>query len=473
MLLSTLTLATFLFAFSLFPSFALTLDLQDANTGIPVPLARGWAVTHPPASVSPGERSVPGLVNGPFLKAHLQRIVNKYHSTFTAYESNIGSPHPLARTSLPAYNLDQPVKRFLKRRRGRVDNLGPSPQVAKRDPESLGAVSLTEVNGDMWIGTISIGTPPQSFTVDFDTGSSDLLIPSITCNTTCSGHRRYDPNQSTTSHGVNGSFSIRYGDGSTAVGELYTDNVFIGGYEATNQSLGAAVTYSAGFQTPTFQADGLFGLAFPSLSTYGTSPVFQTFVSSGVVKEALFGVALSSVSGKSELMIGGTNTMLYNESSIVYVPVSLEAYWQIRMDGLSRPGINGTGDVVIANKTSYAQAIIDTGTTMIMTTDANAQEFYANVPGAQLDPSAGSGVWSVPCDLIDSITPTLAFGGRSFTVSASTFNLGRVSNNSTQCIAGLAGGGSDYWLIGDVYLQNVYTIFDVGNSRIGFADLAS
>ena len=93
-------------------------------------------------------------------------------------------------------------------------------------------------------------------------------------------------------------------------------------------------------------------------------------------------------------MVGGTNTMLYNESSITFVPVSLPAYWQIRMDGLSRPGINSTDPVVIANKTSYAQAIVDTGTAMIMTTDANAQKYYANIPGAQLVPSAGNGVWS-------------------------------------------------------------------------------
>ena len=30
-----------------------------------------------------------------------------------------------------------------------------------------------------------------------------------------------------------------------------------------------------------------------------------------------------------------------------------------------------------------------------------------------------------------------------------------------------------FWLIGDVFLQNVYTVFDLGNNVIGFADLAS
>ena len=75
--LSIPTLATFLFTFSLFPSFTLALDPQGVNTGLRIPLKRGWAVTHPPASVPPTAESPvpPGLVNGQFLKAHLQRIV--------------------------------------------------------------------------------------------------------------------------------------------------------------------------------------------------------------------------------------------------------------------------------------------------------------------------------------------------------------------------------------------------------------
>ena len=154
---------------------------------------------------------------------------------------------------------------------------------------------------------------------------------------------------------------------------------------------------------------------------------------------------------------------MYQASTTEYVSVSLAAYWQIPFAGLSRPGLDGASDVVVVSKTSYAQAIIDTGSTLIITSDSIAQAFYANVTGAKPSTEIGGGVWSgmsslvvqrgtsahalpVPCDTIGSLAPTLTFGSRNFTVSPSTFSLGPVSDGSTDCVAGLAGGGSGLYL---------------------------
>ncbi|KIJ05078.1 hypothetical protein PAXINDRAFT_103915 [Paxillus involutus ATCC 200175] len=502
----TPTFALLFAILSFSPSPILTFASETSNNEntIRVPLERKWVITHPPPGPSPNGNlasrtdSATSCVNKQFLKSHVQRIAEKYHSTLAAYELNTGSPHPLSQvgSELGEGFLDNltpgshvstlPAFKMAKRRRSDVDTtfdapstpnapLGGAPpvsEVVQRRHTKRDDISLAEVNSNMWMGTITVGTPPQSFTVDFDTGSSDLILPAQSCDSTCDGHTRYDPTQSSSSTNMSTTFSMAYGDGSNVAGTQYADNVYMGGYEAVNQTLGAATTYSSSLQFPSFLPDGLLGMGFPTISVLRASPVFQTMVSSNALMQAVFGFALSSEAGKSELTIGGTNTNMYQESTLAYIPVSLAAYWQIPLAGVMRGGLNGAPDVVVANKTSYAQAIIDTGTTLIVTSDSIAQQFYANVTGAKLDTDIGGGVWSVPCDTIGSLAPTFTFGSSNFTVSASTFNLGPTSNGSTDCIAGLAGGGSSWWIIGDVFLQNVYTVFDVANTRVGFADLA-
>jgi cathepsin D len=91
---------------------------------------------------------------------------------------------------------------------------------------TTGSEPLTDEEDDEeWAGNISIGTPGQTFLVDFDTGSSDLWIPSSSCtSSTCKTKHKYTASSSSTGSKKSGSFSIQYGDGSTVSGSVYTDS---------------------------------------------------------------------------------------------------------------------------------------------------------------------------------------------------------------------------------------------------------
>ena len=75
---------------------------------------------------------------------------------------------------------------------------------------------ITNFLDAQYYGEISIGTPPQNFQVIFDTGSTNLWIPSNRCwSEPCWTHNTYKSEKSST-YKINGtSAKIKYGSGST------------------------------------------------------------------------------------------------------------------------------------------------------------------------------------------------------------------------------------------------------------------
>ena len=79
----------------------------------------------------------------------------------------------------------------------------------------------------LWHGEITVGNPAQKFTVDFDTGSSDLFLASPDCSSNCEGHERYNAGPS--GQALSKTFQLGYGDGSSVSGNQYQDTVCIAG----------------------------------------------------------------------------------------------------------------------------------------------------------------------------------------------------------------------------------------------------
>ena len=106
----------------------------------------------------------------------------------------------------------------------------------------------------------------EIYTVDFDTGSSDLFLPSSACGSNCSGHNLYDPGASSTSQDLGQTFKIGFEDGSSVTGEQYTDDVQIAGLEvcinilSVFPSLYADVPYQGQWADPGSRNGVLSGL---------------------------------------------------------------------------------------------------------------------------------------------------------------------------------------------------------------------
>lgn len=77
----------------------------------------------------------------------------------------------------------------------------------------------------------------------------------------------YDPSLSTSSSFLSGyTWSISYGDGSGASGDVYTDTVQVGTTTVAGQAVELAQQISAQFQQD-IDNDGLLGLGFDAINT--------------------------------------------------------------------------------------------------------------------------------------------------------------------------------------------------------------
>lgn len=362
-------------------------------------------------------------------------------------------------------------------------------------PAGTGEVGLVNVNPDLeYYGAVKVGTPAQTLNLIFDTGSSDIWFPSTSCSTAaCKDHTRFNPSKSSTYKKDNRSWKIEYGDGSFANGYLASEIVNVGGV-SVRQTVGLAKNVSEKLKDS--PEDGIFGLGFDALlSVKGVNTFMDNAIATsgknktkgGVLKQPVVSVFLPSLrknGGRNgHVLFGGIDHSRYN-GQLHYVPVTQKGFWQVKLDAFKTPTLpfnktsnpthTGTKPAWIEHATPKQDAILDTGTTLIILSTSAAKEIHSSIPGATLDPKLG---YLVPCSLRN-IPSSSAIGfklnGKYFKVPLADLAYEAVDGETGKtCLSGVQGGQEGLWILGDVFIKNNYCVFDYSplNPRVGLAPL--
>ncbi|KAH8085459.1 acid protease [Cristinia sonorae] len=374
------------------------------------------------------------------LAEEVQDVLFKHIGGFQSYQENMGQVHPLA-----------PVDDLI------------SNNITKRS--AVAFVPIQSGGAGLWTGIMEAGTPAQGpYRVGFDTGSASLVLLSSTCTSSdCQSHPRYNPTTSSTSVDRRKPFNLKITDSDSVSGNQYADTISVGGLTATGQVLGAANKYPSGFKNFDVPPDGRMGLAYQSISAYNSPSVPQTLNARGETAAPVFSMYIGRPHPYAypEILFGGIDSGAFRFGTLTYTPVTSKGFWQINIDSIQA----GSNQQTVGR----TAAIIDTGSSLIIGDRVGVDKLYATIPGSQ---AIGKGMYTVPC--ADIPTVTLTIGGTAFPINPDYFNQGPVSVGSSQCVGGIVAAPQTtprlkYWTVGDVFLRGVYSVFDYGADRVGFA----
>lgn len=335
------------------------------------------------------------------------------------------------------------------------------PQV-KQGPENE---SIKDYANAQYFGAVTLGNPPQSFQVIFDTGSSNLWVPKVGC-THCGNpffgkKSKYDHDTSSSYQADGKDFEIMYGSGSVS-GFWSMDDVTLADdivveaqrFAEIQDAGGLGLAYAFG------KFDGILGLGFTSISIDGAPTVFENAIAQNKVQQPVFSFYLGD-NKEGELTFGGYDTTKF-QGDLTFVKLMSATYWEIGLDGVaagsyhSQPNEDGTA----------ITAIVDSGTSLITGPKREIAKLAASL-GAK--PNI-VGEYTIDCAKVEELDDIV------FTINGVDYTIpgkGAVIEAQGTCL--FAFMGMDFpkpgpqWILGDVFMRQYYTVFNYVDQTIGFA----
>jgi len=309
-----------------------------------------------------------------------------------------------------------------------------------------------------YFSDITIGTPPQSFKVVLDTGSSNLWVPSQDCNSiACFLHTKYDSSASKTYKKNGSDFEIHYGSGSLT-GYVSQDTVTIGDLEIKDQ-LFAEATSEPGLAFAFGRFDGIMGLGYDTISVNKIVPPFYNMLNQGLLDEPVFAFYLGDGDeSESEAIFGGINKDHYT-GKMTKIPLRRKAYWEVNLDaitfGKESAELDNTG------------VILDTGTSLIALPSTLAELLNKEMGATK----SYNGQYTVDCDKRASL-PDMSFTLSGYNFSITPYDY--ILEIQGSCISSFM--GMDFpeptgplAILGDAFLRKWYSVYDLGSNSVGLA----
>ena len=166
------------------------------------------------------------------------------------------------------------------------------------------SLPLENIFDTQYVGAITVGTPPQRLQVIFDTGSSNLWLTSAACGSAvCRSHARFDGRASSSYARGAARVQVRFGTGEID-GHMSEDTFALGPLRVAGQAFGE-ITVERGAVFMSRHFSGILGLAFPALSAYDVTPLFDNIMAQAALARAAFSFRLSRVPTQDSVLVLG------------------------------------------------------------------------------------------------------------------------------------------------------------------------
>ncbi|KAJ3171323.1 hypothetical protein HK101_011259 [Irineochytrium annulatum] len=405
---------------------------------------------------------------------------------------------------------------FMRLKYATPGSLSASPSSPAR--RSVPPINLTDVRDTSYYGTIGLGTPPQLFEVQLDTGSSFLWVGASAC-TACADHTFFSESRSS-SFQPNGTLwyeTLTYGSGSVT-GQRVRDTFSWDSLVIRRQVFmdvkqeGSVIVQEMGGKY-----DGVLGMTLEGGLDRKLDhvTVMYTLATQGAIEEPVFAFWLNTSADATTLKNdGGELTLgfldpdhyvppLFNltVATIPTCPFGPRYFWALTADAIMVGNATLNTTALSSNATTTAStpatnftaptsnatyAILDTGTAYIAVDPATYTFLITSLRAAglktlraALNPitSQPAGYDTLSCAEVRRVSPpdiSLVLAGAPFALSASDYVLAGGVMGDDECVLGFMSGDvgvlgtASAWVLGDVFLRRWYSVYDL-RGYIGLA----